>query len=454
MLSRTRLPISKLFQVSRNGYTTSSMDFDYAFEMANSNIRYGVGVTKEIGPEMKSLKAENVLVVTDSNIGKLNIAKNVIQSLEDAKVKFTVYDKVRIEPTDESFLDCINFAKKHNFDAFVAVGGGSVIDTCKAANLYSCYPEADLLEFVNAPIGKARPIEKKLKPLIAIPTTAGTGSETTGVAIFDLVSMKAKTGIASRALKPTLGMIDPENNFTTPSAVKASCGLDVLCHALESYTAIPYNKRTPRPPSPIYRPAYQGSNPISDIWSLTAFKMSIDYLPRSYKNMDDKEAHSQMLLASTYAGIGFGNAGVHICHGLSYPISGLNTNYIHPGYDSKHKIIPHGISVVVTAPSVFKFTSKADPDRHILAAQMLGANTTNTKREDAGLVLADALRKFLHKLDVPDGIKAFGFDEKDIPTLVKGALPQQRVLKISPIPVGEKELTEILQDSRDRKSVV
>lgn len=184
-------------------------------------------------------------------------------------------------------------------------------------NLYTSYPDADFLDFVNAPLGKGRPIDKPLKPLVAVPTTAGTGSETTGTAIFDLVSRRAKTGIAHRNLKPTIGICDPLNTSTMPAAVKASSGLDVLCHSLESWTAIPYSERMPRPSNPIMRPAYQGANPISDIFSLKALKDCVKYLPRAVKNPDDMEAQSQMLLAATLAGVGFGNAGVHLCHGES-----------------------------------------------------------------------------------------------------------------------------------------
>jgi hydroxyacid-oxoacid transhydrogenase len=125
-----------------------------------------------------------------------------------------------------------------------------------------------------------------------------------------------------------------------PSQVHSSSGLDVLCHALESWTAIPFNERVPRPKNPILRPAYQGANPISDIWSFFALRECIAYLPRAVKDPEDTEAQARMLFAAAAAGIGFGNAGVHLCHGMSYPISGKNKSYKHPGYQVDHPIVP------------------------------------------------------------------------------------------------------------------
>jgi hydroxyacid-oxoacid transhydrogenase len=312
-------------------------------------------------------------------------------------------------------------------------GGGSVIDTAKLMNLYTTFPDADFLDFVNAPLGKGLPISKPLRPLIAVPTTAGTGSETTGTAIFDLVSKGAKTGIAHRNLKPTLGICDPLNTRTMPSAVQASSGLDVLCHSLESWTAIPFNERVPRPTNPINRPAYQGANPISDIFSLQALRSTVEYLPRVIRDPEDVEAHSQMLLAATLAGVGFGNAGVHLCHGMSYPISSQNPGYKHNGYAVDHPIIPHGVSVAVTAPAVFRFTAPSNPERHLVAAEIFGVDISNVKRESAGEVLSEAVSEFLVKLgDQPRGLKELGFKRSNIDELVEGTIPQKRVLMLAP----------------------
>jgi hydroxyacid-oxoacid transhydrogenase len=422
------------------------MSHEIAFEMAASSVRFGAGVTREVGMELADLGIRRVLVVTDPQLTALLPVQTVLAALDEARVNAVLYDRVRVEPTDGSFRDAIQFAEGRPIEGIVAVGGGSVIDTAKAVNLYTTYPPADFLDYVNAPVGKAMPVPGPLKPLIAIPTTAGTGSETTGVSIFDLTSLHAKTGIASRRLKPTLGVLDPDNTRTMPPEVAASSGLDILSHAIESFTAIPFTSR-PRPERPALRPAYQGSNPISDIWALQAMRMVNEYLVRAVEDPSDDEARGQMMLAASYAGVGFGNAGVHLPHGMSYPVSGHVKSYCAPGYPADHPLVPHGISVILNAPAVFRFTASANPARHLQAAEALGANVAGRKEADAGKVLADRLTWFMERLRVPNGLKALGYATADIPALVEGTLPQHRVTKLSPRPAGPEELAALFADA-------
>ena len=418
---------------------------DTAFQMAASNIRFGRGITHELGMDLVAMDVRRTMVVIDPALVSLPAGETVLESLEVNGIDYRVFAAVAVEPTDSSFKAAAEFAVSENFDSIVAVGGGSAIDTAKAANLYSTHP-ADFFDYVNAPIGKGLPVPGPLKPLIAVPTTAGTGSETTGVAIFDYVEKHAKTGIAHRHLKPTLGIVDPDNTVSLPPAVAASSGLDVLSHALESYTAMPFNER-PMPPRPLERPAYQGSNPISDIWALTALELMAEFLPNAVADTGDVEAREQMLLAAALAGIGFGNAGVHLPHGMSYPVAGMVSGYIPPGYDVDHPMVPHGISVILNTPAVVRFTAPASPERHLRAAAALGADIAKASAEDAGEILADRVIHFMRILDVPNGLGAVGYTTADIPALVEGTLPQHRVTKLSPRPANESDLTSLFEAS-------
>ncbi len=418
---------------------------DTAYQISTSNVRFGPGVTREVGMDLRDLGARRTLVLIDPAVRVLPVGEGVVEALRAANISFEIFDRIGVEPTDRSFREAIEAATADSFDSFVAVGGGSTMDTAKAANLYATYP-ADLLDYVNAPIGRGLPVPGPVKPLIAIPTTAGTGSETTGVAIFDYLERKAKTGIAHRYLRPALGLVDPENTRSLPPAVAAATGLDVLSHALESYTAAPYNRR-PRPARPLERPAYQGSNPISDIWALRALELIHSYLLRAVRDPSDEEARGQMLLAAAMAGIGFGNAGVHLPHGMSYPVSGMARSYHHAGYAVGHPIIPHGISVILHTPAVVRFTAPASPERHLCAAAALGAAVEDAAPEAAGEILASRVTDLMRSLEVPNGLEAVGYTEADIPALVEGTLPQHRVTKLSPIPAGREELTALFRAS-------
>lgn len=319
------------------------------------------------------------------------------------------------------------------------------MDTAKIANLYSTYP-ADFLTYVNAPIGKGTPVPGPLKPLVCIPTTAGTGSETTGVAVFDLVEMHLKTGIAHRFLRPATGIVDPDNTRTLPRMVAACAGFDVLAHALESFTAIPYNQRQ-APENPRLRPAYQGSNPVSDVWAAKAIEMASKNIVRAVEDPADAEARSQMIIASTFAGIGFGNAGTHLGHAMSYPVSGMVRNYIPEGYSPDHAIIPHGLAVILTAPALVRFTAPVNPRRHLEAARLAGVETAGARLEDAGDILADKIVSLMKETGMPNGLAAVGFTAEDVDKLVEGTLPQQRITRLSPRLFTPDDLKQLFLDS-------
>lgn len=421
------------------------MQTETAFSMEASGIKFGPGVTCEVGHDMTQWGARRVMVVTDPYLAEKEPAVRVLESLKASGIEAIPFDRVHIEPTDESFREAIDFAVEGRFDGYVAVGGGSTIDTAKAANLYATWP-AEFLTYVNAPVGKGVPVPGRLKPLIAVPTTAGTGSETTGVAIFDYKPLHAKTGIAHRALRPVLGLIDPENTRELPPQVAACSGLDVLSHAVESLTALPFHRR-PAPEHPGLRPAYQGSNPISDVWSSRAIAIVARHLVRAMEDPSDDEARGQMLLAAAFAGIGFGNAGVHLPHGMSYPVSGMVRDFVPAGYPGGRPLIPHGMSVILNAPAVFRFTAPADPGRHLEAARLMGEDVSGARKEEAGEVLARAIITLMRRTGMPNGLKAVGYGPDDVDALVAGTFVQHRVTKLSPRPASEEDLKSIFLDS-------
>ncbi|MCS7051637.1 MAG: iron-containing alcohol dehydrogenase, partial [Thermomicrobium sp.] len=352
--------------------------------------RFGPGATAEVTDELRRLNARRVLLVADPALRSHGLVDTVEAAIRASGAEFTTYDRIHIEPTDHSLREAIAFARQYRPDAYVSLGGGSTIDTAKAMNLFTTHP-ADLFDYINKPVGKGLPVPGPLAPHIALPTTAGTGSETTAVIALELSAQRLKTGISHRYLRPTIALVDPLNTVTCPPMVTAYAGLDVLCHAIESYTAKPYHVR-PQPPSPAERPAYIGSNPIADLWSAQAIRWGARYLRRAFFAPLDLEARSFMALASLTAGIGFGNAGVHIPHAMSYPIAGMVREYFPPDYEVDEPLIPHGLAVVVGAPAALRFTAAAWPERHAEVAELLGIDTRGMPVRAAAEAVAEWLQ--------------------------------------------------------------
>ena len=422
------------------------MSNDTVFETSASSIRFGTGVTREVGMDLADLGVHRAMVVTDPGLARLPQVATVLESLAANGVEAVLYDAVAIEPTDRSFRQAIEAGMREPHDALVATGGGSAIDTAKAINLYVTCPPDDFYDYVNPPVGRGLPVPRALKPLVAIPTTAGTGSETTGVCVFDDTRLHAKTGISSKRLKPWLGLLDPDNTRTLPKTVAVSSGLDVLCHAVESYTALAFTER-PRPDRPRNRPAYQGANPVSDVWALEALRIMSRTFVRAVQEPADDDARAQMILAACYAGLGFGTAGVHLPHAMSYPVAGNVRTYQPDGYPPGRALVPHGLSVILNAPAAFRYTAAASPARHLEAAGALGARVDGRNPADAGAILADRIVWFMQHLEVPNGLRAVGYTSSDIPALVEGTLLQQRLTKLSPRAASAEDLSRLFEQS-------
>jgi alcohol dehydrogenase class IV len=424
-------------------YQSAGDGFDSAFTVDASRITFGRGCLEELGDRAAALGMTRVALFSDAVVARLPVFDTARRSLRAAGIDVIEFTDVHVEPTDESFRKASAFASDVKPDGYVSVGGGSVIDTAKAANLYASYP-ADFLAYVNAPVGGGTPVPGPLAPHIACPTTSGTGSEVTGIAIFDLLSMEAKTGIASPALRPTEALVDPDCTDTLPAQVVACTGLDVLSHALESFTARPFVRRS-APSRGSLRPMSQGANPWSDLGSREAMRLLGQYLERAVSDDSDREAREQTMWAATLAGIAFGNAGVHVPHAMAYAVAGQVRGFHPEGYPGAEPMVPHGMSVILNAPSVFRHTAPTSPQRHLEAAGDLGADVADVSPEDAGTVLADSLVRLMRAVGMPNGLSAVGYAEADCATLVDGAWPQQRLLQNAPIECDKPTLVELFE---------
>lgn len=418
---------------------------DAAFTIDAGSVTFGPGALAEVGEHARALGARRVALFTDRTLAALPPVAEARRALAAAGADVAVYAEVQIEPTDASFQEAAAFAREGGFDAYVSVGGGSVIDTCKAAILYASHP-ADFLAYVNRPFGEARPVPGPLPPHLACPTTTGTGSECTGIAIFDFLAHRAKTGIVSRRLRPSLALVDPTAAATLPGSVVAASGFDVLSHALESFTARPFTARA-RPEGPLARPMSQGANPWSDLGCREALRLTGRYLVRAVRDAGDTEAREAMAWAATLAGIAFGNAGVHLPHAMSYAISGMVRDFRMPGYPDHEALVPHGVSVIVSAPAVFRAMAAESPARHLEAAALLGADVRGAAPEDAGEVLGARVLEMMRETGIPNGASGVGYGEADLDALAGRAIAQARLVENAPRRVTEEDLRDLFRSA-------
>ena len=405
-------------------------------------LKVGWGASDEIGFDLSQYGVRRVLILTDPGVLETGIPHRIADRLRAYEIVGEIFAEVHVEPTDESMQAAIVYAAEHGpWDAFVAVGGGSAIDTAKAVNLLTTFP-GELMDYVNAPVGRAQIPPGALKPLFAVPTTAGTGAESTNVCIMDILSMRVKTGISHWRLRPTMAVIDPALTMSLPPEVTAAAGMDILCHAAESYTAkwyADFDRKTAE-----QRVTYCGANPISDLWS----EQALSLLARSFRRAvheGDRESRTDMMMAATFAGMGFGNAGVHLPHANAYPIAGMVKDFRPAGYPQHVALVPHGMAVSLTAPEAFRFGFDAAPERHLKVAALLAP--TADRVPDPADQLPTVLVELMRDLGIPNGLGGVGYTEADVPDLVPGTMQQQRLLATCAKTPTEDDIAAILTRS-------
>ncbi len=403
---------------------------DTVFTVRMSQAKIGIGATKELGQDLKRRKISRALLICGKNVyERTGIVKDVVRSAESEGVEITIWNGVEPEPTLESIEEGVKYASEVRFDALIAVGGGSAIDTAKLINLYTTYPTASILDYVPQPLGVGKPIPGSLKPLIAIPTTSGSGSETTPTAVFTVTGSELKFGLTDDHLLPTLAIVDPLNTLTMSQSTTASTGLDALMHAIEAYTSRQYNARA-KPPRSELRPVYTGSNPVTDTIAEKSIELIGRYLKRAYHNGQDLEARFGMSLASYMAGVALGNAGTHISHAISLVLGGITD-------------APHGICVAVTAPALLEVLVEVVPEKLAKIASLLGCDDEPGTRKRA-VRSVEAVKDLLSGLDFPNGLSDLGIRESQIPSIAERTLLMRRLLNQSPVDVNKKLIEKIL----------
>jgi hydroxyacid-oxoacid transhydrogenase len=418
----------------------SMIPLDNIFYMRFVPIKFGLGAVSEIGYDLKEFNTRRVLIVTDNFLYKqTKIVDQVVEYIRHVNIEVDVWDGVEPEPSEESIIEGIRYASGKNFDAYVGLGGGSSLDTAKLIDLYTTYPTDNFRDYFVPPIGRGKSIPGPIKPLIAVPTTAGTGSEVTGVAIVTFKTDKGVTkfGLSHKYLVPNLAILDPLLTMDLPPNVTATTGMDAFMHAVEAYTSKPYNTRE-KPEDPTKRPVYQGSNMITDALAERAIHLIGKYLIKAYANGRDLEARTNMLLAAHMAGIAFANAGVHIPHALSYPIAGIT-------YERKNLKVPHGVAVTLPAPATFKIICRYIPEKCMKIAELLKDFIPESVIKPESV--ATAIINMMKLLNLPNGLSELGITEEDVNRIAEETLIQKRLLAQSPVAVTKELLIKILRDS-------
>jgi alcohol dehydrogenase len=372
---------------------------------AAGEITFGVGSVNQLGAAVRKAGGKKVLVVVDPGFAKTGSFIRVTQSLEREGLSFVLFDRVEPEPRTVVADQGGEVARKERCDFVLGVGGGSAMDTAKAAAVLA----------TNG--GRARDyqgLDKVPRPGLLkgmVPTTAGTGSEVTFTAVFINEEEKKKAGINSPHLYPEMSVLDPELTLSLPPAVTAFTGMDALAHAVESYTS-------------------KAAHPLSEMFSLEAIRLIGKSLRRAVKAGSDLDARSEMLLGSLLAGIGLANAGVTAVHSLSYPLGGRFR-------------VPHGVGNGLLLPAVMEYNALSLPEKFAKIAGAMGEKTEGLSAKNAALLAVESVRGLARDIQVPMRLSDLGIPESAFPGMAEEALKVTRPLENNPRPVSFEDAIQV-----------
>jgi len=406
------------------------MTGDTVWEFKLTRYKFGLDAVREIGYDMKGCGGSRTLVVTDKGVAKAGLSDKMASHLKEQGIDVEVWDGVEPEPSAKSIEAGIEWAEDKNFESFVSVGGGSSIDSAKVINLILSHG-GKVLDYVAPPTGRGKPVPAPLKPHIAVPTTAGTGSETSPACVISLPEKMIKVGISHAYCRPDLAVVDPLLHVGMPPKVTADSGMDALAHAIESYVTRRFDRK-PRPKTPLERPVYGGGTLVTDVFAEKAIELIGKYLRRAVYNGYDIEARSGMALAATLAGIAFTNAGLTAVHAMAYPVGGkFHTS--------------HGETNAVLLPAVMEFLLPTAPEKFARIAELMDEGVEGLPLYEAAKKSVEAVIWLMKDVNSPNGLRAFGVKEADLSGMAEDTLKIRRLLAGNPRQVTKEDLENLFR---------
>lgn len=394
-------------------------------------LKFGEGAAKELPHEVTARDAESVLVITDEGVQAAGIIDGIVERFP-ADVDYEVFADVEPDPSAALMEQAGRVASEFNPDLIVGIGGGSSIDVGKCASLL-CEHGGEILDYVAPPTGGGESVPGPTTPYIAMPTTAGTGSESTSVAVVSLPEQRLKVGVSDRHLYPSLSIVDPSLTASLPPGPTATSGIDALSHAIEGFTTRRFDAKE-RPESAGERADYGGRNVLSDTLCRKAIELAANNLRAAVNNGSDLEARRNMSLSSTMAALGFSNAGLGATHALAYPVAGEHHT-------------PHGLTIALLLPEVIRFNAIGAPERYREIARIMGKQVDDCDKRAAALKAADAVGELARDVGMPDGLAEVGVTEAEIPQLAEDTMKLQRLLVGNPRRVDAEDAEAILRRS-------
>jgi alcohol dehydrogenase class IV len=420
-----------------------SLEPETVWNFQMPEIRFGRGAVSELGFQFHDLGVEegaHGLIVTDENLMDIGHSERIREHLTDAGFNVDIYDDAEREPSISAINDCLSFVRdeqgEEGYDFYVGFGGGSCMDTAKATRAV-IENGGEPLDYIAEPTGEGEALTESEIPLILMPTTAGTGAETSPVAILSVEEENIKEGISSNHVRADAAVLDPTFTTTLPPDITARTAMDALDHAIEGYTTHQFDDLM-HASDPASRPTYAGRTPVTEQFSEAAIDLLSSNVRQVVNNGDDIEARSAMLQGALFGAIAGLTAGATLCHAMAYPVGNQYHTF-------------HGETIAVLTPaSTLGYNAASDPDRFARIAEMLGADTSGMNtREAAEEAKAEYIRLQRDLNVLPSGLTDLaGITEDDIGWLAEQTVEtQERLLRTNPRPVTQEDVHDIFADA-------